>query len=99
MQSRQRDRQLARDVLQAEDRSCRAAFDEWTGLLRAAFVGAGMAEPRAQALAFFAVSTIEGLLVLARAYRDCSALGAVAVELEAAVAAALPGRARSRKKR
>jgi TetR/AcrR family transcriptional repressor of lmrAB and yxaGH operons len=78
---------------------CRAAFDEWTGLLRAAFAGAGMAEPRAQALAFFAVSTIEGLLVLARAYRDCSALSAVAVELEAAIAAAMPRRARLRKKR
>jgi TetR/AcrR family transcriptional repressor of lmrAB and yxaGH operons len=78
---------------------CRAAFDEWTGLLRAAFVGAGMAEPRAQALAFFAVATIEGLLVLARAYRDCSALGAVAGELEAAVAGALPRRARPRTKR
>jgi TetR/AcrR family transcriptional repressor of lmrAB and yxaGH operons len=75
---------------------CRAAFDEWAGLLRVAFVGAGMAEPRAGALAFFVVATIEGLLVLARAYRDCSALTAVAVELEAAVAAALPKRARDR---
>lgn len=75
---------------------CRAAFDEWTGLLRAAFAGAGLAEQRAGVLAYFVVSTIEGLLVLARAYRDCSALAAVAVELEAAVALALPPRGRVR---
>lgn len=69
---------------------CRQAFEEWTGLVHQAFVDAGMPEERASGLALLVVSTIEGVLLIARAYRDCGPILAVAAELEAVVAAALP---------
>ena len=61
-------------------------------MLRRAFAEAGVPARRARALALLVVSAIEGLLVIARAYRDCGALTTVAVELEALVEAALPPR-------
>lgn len=69
---------------------CRAAFEEWSGMLRAAFVAAGATEARADALALLVVASIEGTLLIARAYRDCSPMLRVAAELEAIVEAALP---------
>jgi TetR/AcrR family transcriptional regulator, lmrAB and yxaGH operons repressor len=69
---------------------CRQAFEEWVGLLRSSFVGAGIPDRRAHALALLVESSIEGLLLVARAYRDTSALITVAAELEAIVDAALP---------
>lgn len=69
---------------------CRAAFEEWSGMLRAAFLAAGATEARADALALLVVASIEGTLLIARAYRDCSPMLRVAAELEAIVEAALP---------
>jgi TetR/AcrR family transcriptional repressor of lmrAB and yxaGH operons len=73
---------------------CRQTFEDWLGLLRASFVAAGIPSRRAQALAVFVVSAIEGALVMARGYRDCGPLTTVAAELETVVAAALPRRRR-----
>jgi TetR/AcrR family transcriptional repressor of lmrAB and yxaGH operons len=69
---------------------CRGAFEEWTDLLRQAFVGAGIPEQRADGLALLVVTSIEGALLIARAYRDCDPLLKLAAELEAVVEAALP---------
>jgi len=74
---------------------CRQAFDTWAGMMRAAFVAAGMPAKRAQALALLVMSSIEGLLLIVRANRDCSALMTVAAELERIVAADLPRRSRA----
>jgi TetR/AcrR family transcriptional repressor of lmrAB and yxaGH operons len=71
---------------------CRRTLETWTEMLRRAFAEAGVPARRARALALLVVSAIEGLLVIARAYRDCGALTTVAVELEALVEAALPPR-------
>ncbi|TPJ10273.1 TetR/AcrR family transcriptional regulator [Mesorhizobium sp. B2-7-3] len=60
---------------------CRSAFEQWIGLLREAFVRAGVPERRAQALALLAESSLEGLMVIARATRDRSSLNAVADEV------------------
>ena len=49
---------------------------------------------RSRALSLLVVATIEGLLLIARAYRDCGALMTVAAELEAVVEASLPRRRR-----
>lgn len=74
---------------------CRRAFDSWAGMMRASFVAAGMPAKRAHALALLVVSSIEGLLLIVRANRDCSALMTVAAELERVVAAELPRRRRA----
>jgi TetR/AcrR family transcriptional repressor of lmrAB and yxaGH operons len=74
---------------------CRQTFEDWLGLLRASFTGAGIPSRRAQTLAVFVISAIEGALVMARGYRDCGPLRTIAAELESVVAAALPRRRRS----
>jgi len=71
---------------------CRQAFETWAEMLRSSFHEAGIPNRRANALALLVVSSIEGLLLIARAYRDCGALMTVAAELEVAVEAALPRR-------
>jgi TetR/AcrR family transcriptional repressor of lmrAB and yxaGH operons len=71
---------------------CRRAFETWVDVLRRSFLGAGIPEPRAKALALLVVSSIEGMLLMARAYRDCRPLLDAAAELETAVAAALSER-------
>ena len=71
---------------------CRQAFEIWGELLWRSFVEAGIPDRRASALALLVISSIEGALVIARAYRDCGPLMTIAAELEAAVAAALPRR-------
>ncbi|CDX27450.1 Transcriptional regulator [Mesorhizobium sp. ORS 3324] len=68
---------------------CRSAFEQWIGLLRQAFVRAGVAERRAQALALLVESSLEGLMVIARATRDRTPLAAVADEVVALVEAAM----------
>jgi TetR/AcrR family transcriptional regulator, lmrAB and yxaGH operons repressor len=73
---------------------CRGAFEEWVRLLRGSLAAAGVPKPRAGALAVLVVASIEGLLLVARAYRDCGPILAVAAELETVVAAALPRRRR-----
>jgi len=74
---------------------CKQAFRTWAEMLRQAFVEAGIPARRANALALLVVSSIEGVLMIARADRDCGALMTVAAELEAIVAAALPRRRRA----
>ena len=71
---------------------CRGASEEWVRLLRGSLATAGVPEPRADALALLVVASIEGLLLVARAYRDCGPILVVAAELETVVAAALPRR-------
>jgi TetR/AcrR family transcriptional repressor of lmrAB and yxaGH operons len=71
---------------------CRQAFEEWIDLLRAAFARAGVPEKRAAALAIMTQATFEGLLLIARAYRDTAPIATAAEELAAAVEAAAPTR-------
>jgi len=73
---------------------CRRAFEEWVGLLQESFASAGIPKRRAQALALLVESSIEGLLLIARAYRDDGPLLLVAAELEEVVTAAMPRRPR-----
>ena len=68
---------------------CRAAFEQWIGLLREAFMRAGVPERRAQALALLVESSLEGLMVIARATRDRAPLLAVADEVAALVEGAV----------
>ncbi|TPN28891.1 TetR/AcrR family transcriptional regulator [Mesorhizobium sp. B2-3-3] len=68
---------------------CRSAFEQWIGLLREAFVRAGVAERRAQALALLVESSLEGLMVIARATRDRAPLAIVADEVAALVESAV----------
>ena len=72
---------------------CRQAFEEWVGLMQQSFVEAGIPKRRAYAVALLVESSVEGLLMIARAYRDVGPVLAVAAELEAAVEAALPASA------
>jgi len=67
---------------------CRRAFEEWVGILQATFVAAGIPQRRARPLALLVESSIEGVLLIGRSYRDSSVLMTVAIELEAIVAAA-----------
>jgi TetR/AcrR family transcriptional repressor of lmrAB and yxaGH operons len=69
----------------------RQTFEEWIELLRTAFIKAGMTKKRASGLALLTQSSFEGLLVIARAYRDTAPILETAEELAAIVAAATPG--------
>lgn len=76
---------------------CRSAFEQWIGLLREAFVRAGVPERRAHALALLVESSLEGLMVIARATRDRAPLWAVADEVAALIeGAVLAGSGRNR---
>ncbi|MFD1988035.1 TetR/AcrR family transcriptional regulator [Mesorhizobium newzealandense] len=76
---------------------CRSAFEQWIGLLQQAFVRAGVPERRAHALALLVESSLEGLMVIARATRDRAPLLAVADEVAALIeGAVLSGVARQR---
>ena len=76
---------------------CRSAFEQWIGLLREAFVRAGVPERRAHALALLVESSLEGLMVIARATRDRAPLWAVADEVAALIeGAVLAGGGRNR---
>jgi AcrR family transcriptional regulator len=68
----------------------RYTFEEWIELLRAAFIKAGIAKKRASSLALLTQSSFEGLLVIARAYRDTAPILETAEELAAIVEAAMP---------
>jgi TetR/AcrR family transcriptional repressor of lmrAB and yxaGH operons len=76
------------------DALCRQAFEEWVGMFRDSFVEAGISPKRAQALALLVESSIEGLLLIARAYRDVDPVMTVAAELETIIKSALPKRRR-----
>ncbi len=71
---------------------CRRAFQDWVDLLQTSFVAAGVPRRRSSALALHVISSIEGAMLLARAYRESGPLMMVAAELESIVAAALPRR-------
>ncbi|RUZ79859.1 TetR/AcrR family transcriptional regulator [Mesorhizobium sp. M7A.F.Ca.US.006.01.1.1] len=68
---------------------CRSAFEQWIGLLRDAFVRAGVPERRAHALALLVESSLEGLMVIARATSDRAPVQAVADEVAALIEAAV----------
>ena len=68
---------------------CRSAFVQWIGLLQQAFVRAGVPERRAHALALLVESSLEGLMVIARATRDRAPLQAVADEVAALIETAV----------
>ena len=72
---------------------CRQALDEWTGLLKDAFIRAGATPGRAGPMALIVMATIEGLLLMARARQDSRPLLEVAAPLEAIVQGILPRRA------
>lgn len=69
--------------------SKRSAFEQWIGLLQAAFVRAGVPERRAHTLALLVESSLEGLMVIARATRDRAPVLAVADEVAALIEGAL----------
>ena len=66
----------------------RQAFEEWIGLFQEAFARTGISDKRARTLALLVESSIEGLMIIARATRDSSVLLGVADELAALVEAA-----------
>jgi TetR/AcrR family transcriptional repressor of lmrAB and yxaGH operons len=61
----------------------RSAFEQWISLFQEAFAKAGIPEGRARSLALLVESSLEGLMVIARATRDRSAIMAVADEIAA----------------
>jgi AcrR family transcriptional regulator len=65
-------------------------FGAWRGLLSDAFAEAGLSTPGACSMATLFVAAIEGAIVLARAERSIRPLDAVAEELRAVLANALP---------
>lgn len=73
---------------------CRRTFERWIDMLRASFAEAGVPGRKAEALGLLVVATIEGALLIARAYRDSTPITDIAAELESLVAAALPPRRR-----
>ncbi len=75
---------------------CREAFDAWIGLYRKAFAEAGLSPEGAETLACSVEATIEGLLLIAKAYRDVTPMLRSAVELEASVDAAIAAQAGDR---
>lgn len=76
------------------DELCRRTLKRWTEMLHHAFATSGIPARRAARLALLVVVSIEGALLMARAYRDCAPITELAAELEAIVAAALPRRRR-----
>jgi TetR/AcrR family transcriptional repressor of lmrAB and yxaGH operons len=72
------------------DELCRRTFERWIDMLRMSFVDSGLPTRRATSLALLTVATIEGALLIARAYRDCAPITDMAAELEAIIAAAAP---------
>ena len=66
---------------------CRQAFEVWTAMLRDAYARAGAPLQKSNALALLASASLEGGLLMARAYRDPAALNILAAELEQIVAA------------
>lgn len=72
---------------------CRSAFEQWIGLFRDALARAGIADKRANALALLVESSLEGLMVIARATHDRDAVEAVADEVVALVESATAGKA------
>jgi TetR/AcrR family transcriptional repressor of lmrAB and yxaGH operons len=74
---------------------CRQAFEEWIGLLRAAFVKSGIPEKRARSLAMLVEASIEGMMIICRATRDHRPMLAVADELAAVLEGAVAAKAAS----
>src|SRR4051812_8893579 len=66
----------------------RSAFRQWIGLFQESFTKAGIPDGRARSLALLVEASLEGLMVIARATRDSSAMMEVADELAALIEAA-----------
>ena len=71
-------------------------FARWRASLAGALRRGGLPRTRAERIAILAISALEGAIVLARADRDLAAYEVVAKEMDAVVAAALPGGVRHR---
>jgi len=69
---------------------CRAALEEWIELIEGALRKAGIPAKRARNLAILVEASLEGSMLIARAYRDTAAMMAIATELEQVVRAAMP---------
>jgi TetR/AcrR family transcriptional repressor of lmrAB and yxaGH operons len=65
--------------------ACDAAFAQWRGIIRDRLVRDGINPERAERLASFVLSSLEGALVLSRAAKDVAPLDAVADQLTALV--------------
>ncbi len=66
-----------------------AAYASWAGVLAEKLVDGGVAPDRAQSLGMYAVSVLQGALLVARASREVAPLKVAAVELQHVFAAAL----------
>jgi TetR/AcrR family transcriptional regulator, lmrAB and yxaGH operons repressor len=69
---------------------CRQAFEEWIAIVEDTLVEADIQPDRARSLSLLVVSALEGLFLIARAYRDPAALQEVGEVLEAIIQQALP---------
>ncbi|OOK68787.1 bacterial regulatory s, tetR family protein [Mycobacterium kansasii] len=67
-----------------------AVFDRWSALIAQRFVGDGIPAGRANELAVFATSALEGALLLARVRRDLTPLESVHRQLHHLLLAELP---------
>lgn len=72
--------------------ACRETMEKWQRVLADHFERAGAERQRAEQLATFVISALEGGLVVARARRDVGALAVVADELGAVIRGAFPQR-------
>jgi len=66
-----------------------AVFDRWTDLIAQRFVADGIPRDRADELALFATTAIEGAILLARVRRDLTPLDVVARQLRNSLLAAM----------
>jgi TetR/AcrR family transcriptional repressor of lmrAB and yxaGH operons len=73
----------------------RQAFDSWQQVITDRLRGAGLEPERAERLACFALSTVEGAVLLSRVRRDVTPLRGAGTELVALLEMALPGSART----
>ena len=69
---------------------CRRAFEEWTGVLTGAFTQAGILPERASALALLVCASLEGGMLVSRAYRETEPMQTLAIEIESAIRSAMP---------
>lgn len=67
-------------------------FASWQQLLTDALTDRGVARPRALSIATLVIASVEGAIILSRAQRTVGPLTAVAEELQAVIADALPDR-------
>lgn len=65
--------------------ACAEAYESWLAMIVAAFTRWGVHEDRREPLATFALSSIEGALLLARVRRDTAIIDVTATQLESLI--------------